>query len=375
MAASDGASRRQQAYQDMAYERKINNALQRAGQSEEMSEEDIEKLLKTEISSGYSTSEIRSIISKAKPIYSVKNIDLSHLKPTHINSAEKQYNFRTRAFESPTCYFEVNGQPLRIKTDFSANRDVNVAENRLFSGFDTADKTALKHLYFQGDAGITLDVTVVVRTDDVYIGEHVGDLKYKDGVTTVASVLQDWNRTFQVCKIVSDSPLIENSYYRITKCHATQKYHHLILFELTFVQDTYHYNTSLQTKTSMSDVNSVLDSGNASAGYCTTTSCLLDGGNGTSVGLPAMLAQCDELKKKCGCVNYKKSNCITSYSSCVVYYQKALKQCGFYLNGRVDGLFCYLTKRATISFQEKYNLPQTGMMDNATKKLILSKIK
>ena len=43
-----------------------------------------------------------------------------------------------------------------------------------------------------------------------------------------------------------------------------------------------------------------------------------------------------------------------------VRYQKALKQVGYYLDGKHDGLFCYLTKRATNKFQKDNNLTVNG---------------
>lgn len=356
------------------------------------SQEETEKLLKTKISSGYTKEEIENIISKATPYYQgVSTKELSKQRPTHKNTHEYVYDEYIKAYTNPECYFEVNGQPLRIKTQFNAERDVQVNETRLFSGFNTADKAALKHLYFQGDAGITLNVEALVFTDDAYIGEKAGDLVNYTEDTTVASVLIDWNRTFQACKIISDSPIIEKGYYRMTRCNPTQIHHNLIHFELTFVQDTYNFNPELQTKGALSTVNNNIKTGSSNHRY--DSSELEVPKDNTKPVTPKTniqtdttkkpveneftkkLKDCVTLKKKCKCTTYKRSDCSTKTRiECVVQYQKALQKVGYYLGYKVDGLFCCYTYQATRKFQQDNKLVVDGWVGTQTMTALIKKL-
>lgn len=357
------------------------------------SKEEIEKLLKTSISSGYTQGEIDAILEKATPYYQGTSIKkLSEQRPTHKNTHEYTYDIYKQQYTNPECYFEVNGQPLRIKTNFSAERDVMVNETRLYSGFNTADKAALKHLYFQGDAGITLEVEALVFTDDVFIGEKVGNLVNYTEDTTVASVLIDWNRTFEACKIISDSPIIEKGYYRMTRCNPTQVAHNLIAFELTFVQDTYNFNSELQTKGALSTVNNNIKTGSSNHLYDSSalkapkdttktvtpkTNIQTDtGGKGAESDFITKLSKCKPLKKKCKCTKGKRKDCTTKTKvECVVLYQKALQKLGYYLNYRVDGLFCCYTYQETMRFQKKNNLTVDGKVGDETMPVLIKKLK
>lgn len=343
------------------------------------SDEEIEKILKEKISSGYSKEDIEKIISSAEPVYRGNDIDFGTQRPIHKNVNDIVYDYKTEWFDNPTVYFEVNGQPLRILLGSQIEPDIEVAETRLHSGFETSDKAAVKHLYFQGDAGLTIECTALVRTDDVYIGERVGDINYDDD-TTVVSVLLDWGRTFQVCKIITNDPVIDKSYYRMKKPQFVHVLPNLYQVDLTFVEDTYHYNNTLKTQNAMSSASNVLRSGTGSIGYYNSedlkwsTPIVKNMGVGTESEFITTLRNCPVLKKTCSCVNYKKTSCNVKYIKCVWYYQKALKQLGYYLDGRHDGLFCYLTKRATVKFQTDNKLTTNGTFDNNTKEILINKL-
>lgn len=348
------------------------------------SDKEIEKILKQKISSGYSKEDIEKIISSAEPVYRGTDVDLSRERPIHKNVYDIVYNYETEWWDNPTVYFEVNGQPLRILLGANIEPDVEVAETRLHSGFETSDKAAVKHLYFQGDAGLTIECTAVVRTDDIYIGERVGDLINYTDDTTVVSVLMDWGRTFQVCKIITNDPVIDKSYYRMKRPVFTHILPNVYQVDLTFVEDTYHYNNSLQTENAMSSVNNVLKVGTGSTGHYDSTKInwtkpvhevvTKNNGVGIESEFITTLRACPVLSQKCTCVNYKKRSCNTQYIKCVWYYQKGLKQLGYYLDGRHDGLFCYLTKRATVQFQKNHSLTTNGTFDKNTKDMMIKKL-
>lgn len=349
------------------------------------SDEEIEKILKTKISSGYSKEDIEKIISSAEPVFRGTDVDLSRERPIHKNVNDIVYDYKSEWWDNPTVYFEVNGQPLRVMLGDTIEPDVEVAETRLHSGFETSDKAAVKHLYFQGDAGLTINCTAVVRTDDIYIGERVGDsINYTDE-TTVVSVLMDWGRTFQVCKLITNDPIIDKSYYRMKKPTFTHILPNVYQVDLTFVEDTYHYNNSLQTEGAMSSVNNVLKVGTSSTGHYDSTNIewtapireqVVSKNNGVGVESEfiSTLRACPVLTKKCSCEKYKKSNCNVQYVKCVWYYQKGLKQVGYYLDGKHDGLFCYITKRATVKFQKDHNLTVNGSFDKNTKEVLINKL-
>jgi hypothetical protein len=348
------------------------------------SDEEIEKILKEKISSGYSKEDIEKIISSAEPVHRGTDVDLSRERPIHKNVYDIVYDVKDEWWNNPTVYFEVNGQPLRILLGINIEPDVEIAETRLHSGFETSDKAAVKHLYFQGDAGLTVECTAIVRTDDIYIGERVGDLNYTDE-TSVVSVLLDWGRTFQVCKLITNDPIIDKSYYRMKKPTFTHILPNVYQVDLTFVEDTYHYNNSLQTENAMSSVNNVLKVGSGSVNYYDSSDInwtkpvhekVISTNQGVNVEseLVSTLRSCPVLKKRCTCTNYKKRSCNVQYVKCVWYYQKALKQLGYYLDGKHDGLFCYLTKRATVKFQTDNKIIVDGVFGSQTKGVLINKL-
>ena len=355
--------------------------------NDKFSEEEIKKILGTTISSGYTPEEIEKIIERAEPVYAGSTVDFSAVRPKHINTRNYVWDKNTGKLSHPECYFEVNGQPLRIQTEFTVTPDTEIDETRLFSGFDTTDNSAVKHLYFKGNAGYTIDCTAIVRADDLYIGNHVGDINYEDD-TTVASVLIDWERSFQSCVIITDSPIIQKGYYRLKIENITQVYHNLIEFDLKFIQDTYHYNTDLLTYGAMSKAINVLKTGGGNTGYydsselddskkrpstpqvnTDTTSTVKD------MPLITHLKSCGTIRKKCSCVSYKKKNCITTYSQCAYYYQEALKKLGYYLDGKHDGLFCFMTHNATLKFQRDNNIVVDGIVGKQTFGVLFDKLK
>ena len=351
--------------------------------NDKFSKEEIEKLLGTTVSSGYTPEEIEKIIESAEPVYAGETTtDFSMVRPKHKNTRHMVWDWDKEELTNPECYFEVNGQPLRVNTEFTVTPDTEIDETRLFSGFDTTDKSAVKHLYFKGNAGYTVECSVVVRSDDIYIGNHVGDINY-DSDTTVASVLMDWERLFQVCVIITDSPIVQNGYYRLKIEDITQVYHNLIKFQLRFIQDTYHYNTDLQTYGALSKAVNVLKTGNTAyydssdfeevkkpvkVNTDTTTKVKED-------VLITHLNNCPTIRRICSCVSYKKKSCITSYLACSYYYQEALKKLGYYLDGKHDGLFCYLTHKATLKFQRDNKITVDGIVGPETKGVLIAKLK
>ena len=364
----------------MADEEKSNDSSSEDSSKDKFSDEEIEKILKQKISSGYSKEEIEKIISSAVPVYEASRVDLSKNRPKHTNTDDFIYDYATEYFGYPTVYFEVNDQPLRILLGSNIKPDIEIAETRMHSGFETNDKTAVKHLYFQGDAGLTIECTAIVRTDDKYVGAKVGDIDYTAD-TTVASVLMDWGKSFQTCKLITDDPVINKNYYRLKAPEFEHVLPNLYKVKLTFVEDTYNFNTGMQTENAMSNVNNVIKTGTGSTGYYDSSGLNWDSKiQGFNQGLPSdstfvkQLKGCKPLSKTCSCVSYKKASCNTKYVQCVWYYQKALKQMGYYLDGRHDGLFCYLTKRAVTQFQKDYKLTVNGSFDEQTEKKIIEKI-
>lgn len=351
--------------------------------NDKFSKEEIEKLLGTTISSGYTPEEIEKIIERAEPVYAGETVDFGTVRPKHTNTRSYVFDEYTGKLTHPECYFEVNGQPLRIKTEFVVTPDTEIDETRLFSGFDTTDKSAVKHLYFKGNAGYTIECSAIVKADDIYIGNHVGDINY-DSDTTVASVLMDWERLFQSCVVITDSPIIPKGYYRLKIDSITQVYHNRIDFDLRFIQDTYHYNTDLQTYGAMSKAINVLKTGGGNTGYYEdgtledTAKRVVVNTDTTSVVkedlLIKNLKECGSFKKVCSCVSYKKKSCTTKYSKCAYHYQGALKKLGYYLDGKHDGLFCYLTHKATIKFQKDNNLVVDGIVGKQTMGRVIEKL-
>lgn len=356
---------------------------------EKFTEEEIKELLGTTISSGYTNEEIENIIAGAEPVYAGSTIDFSNVRPKNTNTRNYVIDLETGELVHPECYFEVNGQPLRLKTEFNVTPDTEINETRLFSGFDTIDKSSVKHLYFKGNAGYTLECTLIVRADDVYIGDHVGNINY-DSDTTVASVLMDWERMFQSCIIITDSPIVQKGYYRLKIEQITQVNHNLIEFDVRFIQDTYHYNTDLQTYGAMSKVINVLRVGGSNSGYYSSSE--LDNADVSDVtsiekeqikintnntdtvkdtSLINQLKSCNTIKKLCKCTTFKRKNCNTTYMRCTYYYQEALKKLGYYLDGKHDGLFCYYTHQATIKFQKDHKLVVDGIVGKQTRTKII----
>lgn len=319
------------------------------------------------ISSGYTTAEINKIIAEAKNVHIAKSNDLLTKKPTHKRSVLTQQYHRDCVVDSDHAYFEVNGQPLRVQTGFKPKRDVEVAETRLFNGFSDSGLAARKHLYFKGDAGLSFELTVILHIDDKYIGEHVGSqLDYKD--KTVFSVLSDWNRTFQVCKIVTYAPTVENGYYRINKFEPEQTTHDTIMLDIGFIQDTYNYESKLVTKASGSNIKDIIDGLGTDKSNLSGTA----KDNSQFTGLAKQIINCDDLYQKCNCITKKEATCVTRYVYCTYVLQQCLKRCGLYLDGRLDGKFCYLTHNAVIKYQKRYKdkVSVTGRVGPITRRLL-----
>lgn len=332
------------------------------------------------ISSGYTTSEINSILSKAKNTHTAKKNDLATKNPTHKNGLLNGINFSDTSYankDDEHAYFEINGQPLRVELGFTADRDVDIAETRMHSGFDNNEYAAVKHLYFKGDAGLTLNIKCRIRETDKFIGEKVNKdvINYTDE-SSVFSVLSDWCRTFTPCKVVSYSAIVENGYYRIKECKPTQVYNNFLTVELLLVQDTYTYQQTLQTKQTMSNVNNVI----RGQGVDKTKALGTGGGNinGKLSGLAKQLHDCKvPMYKHCTCTKRKKPGCVTTYSSCVKVLQQSLRRVGLYFDGRVDGLYCYITYNAVTKYQQRHKdkLNVTGKVDEATRDLLVQEIK
>lgn len=331
----------------------------------------------TTISSGYTTAEINIILSEAKNTHVALTNDLVSKSTTNKSdvlnapSDRSECSFHT----DDKAYFEINGQPLRVKTGIEVKRDVKVAETRMHSGFETSTWSAVKHLYFQGDAGLSFDVTVYLRTDDIFIGEEINsaEINYTND-KTVISVLNDWCRTFTICKIVTLSEIIENGYYRMTSFKPKQVYNNYVQVAMTFVQDTYTYQQPLQTNTSISDPNNVINGEGIDKEDLT-------GGDTGLTGLALELYNCGDMSKKCLCTTVKKPTCVTTYSRCVYVLQQALRMVGLYFDGRIDGLYCYVTYDAVVKFQKQHAddadnpLNVTGKVDKATREKLIDLIK
>lgn len=322
----------------------------------------------TKVSSGYTAAEIDAILRDAEAVFTAKENDALRGVPSHKKSYFDQ-NLDQRTCNSngyeDFVYFEVNGQPLRIELGFEAERDVQVVKTRLHSGFDNSSNAAITHLYFKGDAGIEFDVTAFINVDDAYIGDKVGDEINYDN-RTVFPVLDDWHRTNTVCKIITFSPLIENGYYRITKFKPKQIYADYIHCQITFTQDTYNYERPLATKQPGSTLKEAVEG----VGVTRIDPVNLGGGSKPKyTGLAKQLYDCNTLSKKCTCLTTKLSTCVTKYVHCTYVLQQCLRKVGLYFDGKVDGLYCYITYNAVRQFQQRYpkELNVTGAVDEKTK--------
>lgn len=349
--------------------------------------------LKKTISSGYTDKEINDIVSKAKQVHLSKTNELinKHQK-TKNSTLTMPFNRQMMIGTQSDCknfaqqeqdqysYFEVNGQPLRIALGLKVERDVKVAETRMHSGFDNTSYAAVKHLYFQGDAGLRFSVTVLLRNTDRFIGEQVNKeyIEYYDPKDsqkklpkTVIAVLNDWCRTFTLCKITSLSEIIENGYYRITKFSPQQIYNNYVQIEMTFVQDTYNYAQPLQSKQTMSHIENVdIHEGGVIKN--------IGGGQPVLSGLAKQLNECSNIKKQCKCIVAKAGSCVATYSKCVLILQHALREVGLYFDGKLDGIFCYVTRKAIMEYQRRHEydledaLKVNGEFDELTKKRLVS---
>lgn len=363
--------------------------------SEKKSDEPLadDKDIKKTISSGYTNDEINKIVANAKNIHVAKdNLLAKQGQQTRNRVLNAPFGYATDEEKESACrnlatkenlqysYFEVNGQPLRIQLGFQVERDVKVAETRMHSGFDNTSYQAVKHLYFQGDAGISFDVTVMVRNYDEYIGKKVNTdyIEYtKNGRNkTVIAILNDWCRTFTVCEITSLSELIENGYYRITKFHPKQVYNNYVQIEMTFVQDTYSYAQPLQSKQTMSVIENVdISQGGVIKDENT------GGGQLVLTGMVKKLHDCGKIEKTCKCTTYRMNKCNTKYSECVLALQHCLQKATLYIDGKLDGLFCYYTMQAIKEFQKRHSkdktkpLTITGKLDKDTKEKLIEEVK
>lgn len=339
-----------------------------------------EEEIKT-ISTGYTTEEIQMILNAARNLHVRQPNDLLDKLPSHDSNflnapVEGSMSFLehkpyledsaladeyNRWTKEHYFYFEVNGQPLRVKLGFSADRDIKINETRMHSGFDTSSDSAVKHLYFQGDAGATIDCTILIRPDDLYVGEEVGsEILYNNPPIYLYDVLSDWSKSFELCKIVSMSPIVENGYYRINKFNPTQVYEDLIVVDVGFVEDTYTYRSRLTTYQTDRLNKRIETKGNRVIQDAMV--------NGYTDTLASSLSGCDELRKVCTCIDSKKNSCTVTYKYCTLVLQKALQRVSLYLDGRLDGLFCYVTHNAVIQFQKRFQgeLSVNGIADKKT---------
>lgn len=327
------------------------------------------------VSSGYTPDEIDKILRNAEAVFTAKTNDALLGTPKHKKSyfdvSTDKKNCETGKYDD-YVYFEVNGQPLRVALEFSAERDTQLVKTRLHSGFSKDTSKAVNHLYFKGDAGIEFEITAFIDINDEYVGDKVGDLiEYNN--RTVFPVLDDWVRTNTVCKVITFSPLIENGYYRIQKLKPTQIDADNIKCDITFIQDTYNYERPLATRQPGSTTNEVIPG----TGVARIDENTLGGGKLPKyTGLAKQLYDCGELSKKCTCVTSKKSSCVTTYRGCVYVLQQCLRKVGLYFDGKVDGLFCYITYNAVIQYQQRHKdkLNVTGVVDNKTKIMLCDEV-
>lgn len=325
------------------------------------------------VSSGYTQSEIENILSNAEAVFKASTNDALLGTPKHkkayFDVSTDKRTCKSSKYED-YVYFEVNGQPLRVALEFSAERDTELVTTRLHSGFSKETSKAVNHLYFKGDAGIKFEITAFIDINDEYVGDKVGDLiNYEN--RTVFPVLDDWVRTNTVCKVVTFSPLIENGYYRIEKLKPTQVDADNISCDISFVQDTYNYERPLATRQPGSSMNEVI----GGKGVARTE--LVAGGTVPKyTGLAKQLYDCGELSKLCTCTTKKTSSCVTTYKSCTYVLQQCLRKVGLYFDGRIDGLFCYITYNAVIQYQQRHKdkLNVTGKMDTKTKLLLCDEV-
>lgn len=329
----------------------------------------------TKVSSGYTQTEIDAILNDAQPVFRATSNDALLGVPKHkkeyFDVAASRHTCDTSKYDD-YVYFEVNGQPLRIALGFTPERDVQLVKTRLHSGFSKDTAKAVNHLYFKGDAGISFEITAFIDINDPYIGDKVGDQINYDN-RTVFPVIDDWNRTNTVCKIITFSPTIENGYYRISHLKPKQVDHETIECIIGFVQDTYNYERPLATTQPGSSVNEVVDN----IGVEKLDPSSLGGGKLPKyTGLAAQLYDCGQLKKLCTCVTRKESSCVTKYVACTYILQQCLRKVGLYFDGKVDGLFCYITHNAVIQYQQRHKdkLNVSGIVDTKTKELLCEEV-
>lgn len=367
----------------------------------EYEDEEIEKILETKISTGYSSKEIKNIIKAAKNVHVPKESISSKSRPVHRNKSQIVYDhakakdkngkYYTIGYTHPLVYFEVNQQPLHIQIENTITPDIEIAETRLHSGFSkSTNQTALKHLYFQGDAGLTIDCTAIVRTDEVFIGKKVypNKVHYEEG-TTVASVLMEWSRNFIPCELVTEDPLIDKSVYRMKINEVTHLYHNTYEFDLTFIEDTYNYYKEAPTESATSLVDNVLIMGTGTQSTNVYSSKTLKGttlpkritayevalkknkGVAKQEDSLTKLENCikkSPLSQKCRCIGERYNDCTTTkYVHCVWLYQSALIYLGFYPpKYRHDGLFCLYTKQETLKMQHWLGVEVDGIVGKQT---------
>lgn len=329
----------------------------------------------TKVSSGYTQADIDAILNNAKAVFTAKTNDALLGVPKHkkdyFDVASTRHTCKPSQYED-YVYFEVNGQPLRVAPGFTPERDVQLIKTRLHSGFSKDTAKAVNHLYFKGDAGLSFEIIAYIDIHDEFVGDKIGtQINYEN--RTVFPVLDDWNRTNTVCKIITFSPTIENGYYRISHLKPKQVDHDTIECDIGFIQDTYNYERPLATEQPGSSMNEVVDN----IGTAKLDPSSLKGGKVPKyTGLAAQLMDCPQLKKICTCTTRKEASCVTKYIACTYILQQCLRRVGLYFDGKLDGLFCYITYNAMIQYQQRHKdkLNVTGMLDTKTKELLCGEV-
>lgn len=210
--------------------------------------------------------------------------------------------------------------------------DINVSD------LNQKNKNKYKHFFNSGDGGITFKVDIIIKDTDKYKGNLVTD------------VLNTWIKESYIINVVSSAIDIKNvkpKTYIITKNSSRkQEYKHTTTWQLEFT--TYRALTVHKYKNDNSAILNALKKTKAK----------------TKSNTNKKKAECNKFKQ-CALkdlVFSKKKKDV----KCVRYLQQTLKNNSLYLDGKLDGWFNTLTKKAVKQFQKKNKLKQTGKVDKKT---------